>query len=133
MSKGTPEELVRRLNETWLAGDLVELAACFDSAAVLLPPGGGEAIVGRDGIIDGYRQYLAAATTHEFEVRSVETFSFGETAVVHLRFEVEYSFGEERSRESGLEIYVLRRDDAGWRVVWRAQKPLPGDAEGGEA
>ncbi|MCZ6710059.1 MAG: hypothetical protein O7B25_06840, partial [Gammaproteobacteria bacterium] len=69
-------------------------------------------------------EFADAATLHEFEVTSIDTFVFDDTAVCHMRFEIEYETDRGRFRESGLEIYVVLNatsDSTQPAIVWRSQ------------
>ncbi len=118
------ERFVRELNDTWQQGKLDELSHFYHPNVVLLPPDAGEPIQGRSAVIDTYRDFASAATLHEFVIDSLEVFDFTTTAIVHMRFVVEFSLQDQRLREGGLEIYVVKIADAKPAIVWRSQTIL---------
>lgn len=115
------EKTIRKLNECWLRGDYPALAGLFHQDAVLLPPQSEQPIVGREAIVDGYRRFGDMGDIHEFEIVSLHTYLFDHTAICHMRFNIDYAINERRFRESGMEIYALRRADERWQIVWRTQ------------
>ncbi|MCZ6640467.1 MAG: nuclear transport factor 2 family protein [Gammaproteobacteria bacterium] len=118
------ERFVRELNDTWQQGKLDELTRFYHPDVVLLPPDSGEPIHGRNAVIGSYGDFASAATLHDFIVSSLEVFEFATTAVVHMRFVVEFSLQDQRLREGGLEIYVLNIVDGEPSIVWRSQQIL---------
>ncbi len=118
------ERFVRELNDTWQQGKLDELTRFYHPDVVLLPPDAGECIRGRSEVIGTYHDFASAATLHEFVINSLEVFEFSTTAVVHMRFVVEFSLQEQRLSEAGLEVYVLNIADGQPAIVWRSQQIL---------
>ena len=118
------EQFVHNLNTTWQQGNVDELTRFYHAEVVLLPPDAGEPIVGRRAVIDSYREFSTAATLHEFTINSLDVFDFKTTAVVHMRFVVEFSLGEQRLREGGLEVYLLDLINTEPVIVWRSQNIL---------
>ncbi len=117
------EALVRALNDAWLAERIEDLGAFFDENAVLVAPGGARRIVGREAVVESYRQYVELARTLAFEVQDLAIDVFGATAVARLAFRVRYGIGETIHDEGGCDLLVLGKGDGGWRVVWRTQVP----------
>ncbi len=118
------ERFVRELNDTWQQGKLDELNRFYHPDVVLLPPDAGKPIHGRSTVIDTYHDFASAATLHEFAISSLEVFEFATTAVVHMRFVVEFSLEKQHLREAGLEVYVLNIADGKPAIVWRSQQIL---------
>ncbi len=112
--------LVRRLNAAWQSEDWGTLESCFHQQVVLLPPDTGAPIIGARAVVDTYREFAAAAELLSFTETELEVFSFGTTHMAHMRFEVDYRLGIERSVESGLEVYAITTE-ATPLVVWRQQ------------
>ena len=118
------ERFIRKLNDTWKQGKLDELNRFYHVDVVLLPPDAGEPIHGRSAVIETYKDFASSATLHEFVIDSLEVFDFSATAVVHMRFVVEFSLGDQRLREGGLEVYVVNIADDDPAIVWRSQNIL---------
>jgi ketosteroid isomerase-like protein len=115
------------LNATWQSGHFDQLANFYHPDVVLLPPDAGAPITGRGEVVASYQEFADAATLHEFQVTSMDTFVFDDTAVCHMRFEIEYETDSGRFRESGLEIYVVvnaTSDTTQPAIVWRSQAVL---------
>jgi len=119
--KAAVERRLRRLNALWLENDYDALATFFHPRAVLLTPGAERSIVGREAIVDGYRQFGSMGKVHEFAVKRVEVHTYAALALCHLRFEIDYEINQQHFRESGTEVYVLSKTEQDWQVVWRTQ------------
>lgn len=117
----TVESTIRRLNECWLRGDYTALGTLFHPDAVLLPPNAQHPIVGREAIVDGYRRFGELGDIHEFEIVATQTYLFADTAICHMRFNIDYAIGERRFKESGTEVYALNGAGGEWRIIWRTQ------------
>lgn len=126
----TIEELVRAMNAAWLEGRIEDLRDYFADDVVLVPPGSGDRLIGREDVMESFRQYLEQAVTHEFEERSLAVDVIGSTAVARLRFRVRYEYAGSVYEEQGQDILVLAESGECWRIVWRTQ--LPEEVPGGD-
>lgn len=113
-------ELVERLNAAWPARRWDELLHVFHVDVVLVPAGSGSRVVGRDAVIESYRDFVDQAVLHGLEMGRAAIDVFGSTAVALCPYTVDYEFDGVRRVESGHDLLVLRGDGASWRVVWRA-------------
>jgi uncharacterized protein (TIGR02246 family) len=118
------ERLIRDLNAAWPEGRLEDVARCFDDEAVMVPPGGGELIRGRETIIGSFRGFLEAAKVHHFEVLDLTVAVFGSTACAVVPFQIRYELQGQIYDERGEDILVLMESAGEWRIVWRTQVPL---------
>lgn len=123
-ARDSAEQTVRELNRLWLEGDYEQLGRLFHRDAVLLTPDGERSIVGRDAIVDGYRQFGAMGKINEFEIRALESYPFRASTVCHMHFGIDYEIDSRRYREEGIEVYLLQRAGhrGGWKIVWRTQR-----------
>jgi hypothetical protein len=122
-AKAQVAELVSGMNRSWLAGRIDELVPLFHPDVVMAPPGGGERMIGREVMIESFRQYVGSVKTHAFDELDLTVDAFGATAVVTLRFRVRYEVGGEVHDEEGTDLLVLARTGDRWRIVWRSQIP----------
>jgi ketosteroid isomerase-like protein len=119
------ERLVRDLNAAWLEGRIEDLDLFFHEQVAMAPPGGASRVVGREKMVDSFREFLAVAKVHEFETLDLQVNLFGPTAIAGLRFRIRYEMQGQVYDEKGTDVLVLNRDDEAWRVVWRTQIPVP--------
>lgn len=113
---------VDALNQAWQQQDWPTLAEMYHTNAVLLPPDLGDSLLGRDAILQTYRDFASQATLHRFAVTDLQTHSFAHCEVLHCAFEADYSVAGNRSQDDGTEIYVTELNNLGRRViVWRQQ------------
>lgn len=114
---------MRRLQDAWLNNRLDELERYYHPRVVLLPPGGGEPVEGRDAVIGSYVQFTKAADVDRFEINGLHVDLFDATALATVRFEIAYTMENETHRERGVEILVLKRSSDRWSIIWRTQIP----------
>lgn len=117
--------MIRRMNELWHGKRYDDMAELLAEDVVIAPPGSDMRIRGRDAYIQSYRDYDAAATTHEFESGEPEIDVTGDVAVAVCPFTVAYELKGAKYRETGAETLVLSRSAAGWRVAWRTMQTEP--------
>lgn len=118
-------EVVERLNRAWRSGRFAELDEVFDPEVVLVPPGSGSRVLGRDAVVQSYREFTTQAAVHRFDMDPPEIDQFGTTAIASCPYSIEYEIEGRRWRGSGHDLLVLRRGESGWRVVWRTMLPGP--------
>ncbi len=118
--------LISALNDAWQQEDWTAVEGCYHKDVVLMPPDAGTPILGRDAVLETYRDFCQAARLERFHQLELEVFSFERTHIAHMRFEVDYELDGERYRDEGLEIYVLAPagDGAAPVVIWRQQQLL---------
>ena len=119
------ERLIRELNAAWPEGRLEEVGRCFDEEAVMVPPGGGVLIRGREAIVGSFRGFLGMAKVHGFEILDPTVAAFGSTACAVVPFQIHYELQGQVYDEKGEDILVLMQNAGEWRIVWRTQVPLP--------
>ncbi len=112
--------LVHRLNEAWQHADWAAVTRCYHPDVILLPPDAGTPIVGRDAVLQTYREFVEMTELHAFEIQDTSAFTFGTTAIVHMAFEVDYTLEGLRSREAGLDVYTIVAQPEPL-IVWRNQ------------
>ena len=116
-------QLIRDLNQTWLQGRFDDLHRYYVEDVVMIPPGLQGEVVGRDAMVDSYRQFAQQATVHQFREDRIDVHTFESTAIVTLHFHVKYDCGGDVQEENGAEILVLLCRDNEWRIAWRTQIP----------
>ena len=121
------ERLIRALNAAWPEGRLEDVGRCFDEEAVMVPPGGGVLVRGREAIVGSFRDFLDMAKLHGFELLDPTVAVFGATACAVVPFKVRYELQGQVYDEKGEDILVLLQNAGEWRIVWRTQASLPPD------
>jgi len=122
-------EVVRAINDHWAAKRYDEIGRLVLDEAVIAVPGFGSRICGRGEYVRSYRTYDETVETREFLAEDAEVDVMGDVAVAVSRFRVVYVIGKETHRETGHDILVLSRSNAGWKVAWRTMQVA--DAEVG--
>jgi hypothetical protein len=116
----TPAEVVNAINTAWQSGRTDALTDCFDPGAVIVGPGYQPLARGAEACVASYRDFLRASTIRDFRQTESAVHQADGVAVVTYGWEMEYEQAGRTSRESGTDLFVLRRAGKGWLVVWRA-------------
>ena len=111
---------MRRINQTWLAGRVDDLAPLVHSDIVMVFPGFSGRAKGREAFLAGFRDFCKSARIQEFQELDMQVDIAGETAVLAFRYEMVYQRPEGRYRCKGRDLWVFEQQDAGWTAVWRA-------------
>jgi ketosteroid isomerase-like protein len=113
-------EVVDAINTAWRTGRVDDLASHFDPDAVIVGPGFQPLARGAEACVASYRDFLRVSIVHEYRQSALAVHEANGVAVVTFGWEMEYEQGGRRSRESGTDLFVLRRQGDGWLAVWRA-------------
>lgn len=119
--------LVRSINDHWLARRYDLIGDLLADGAVIAPPDFATRVRGRDAYVQSYRDYDAAAATIEFSADDPEIDMAGDTAIAVSPFRVTYEIDGTTHRESGHDILVLSRSSGEWKVIWRTMQTKPSD------
>jgi uncharacterized protein DUF4440 len=118
-SLASPAEVLTALNEAWVSGRLEELEHLLHPRSVFVGPDLTRLAEGRAACVASYRDFLAAATVHEFEERDARVDEYDSTAVVSYRYRISYESGDNQRDEEGREALVLAKAEHGWQIAWR--------------
>jgi Domain of unknown function (DUF4440) len=102
--------IVAAINDAWLNGRFDELRDYFHPDVVLAQPGMARRVVGREAVIDNYRQFAAEAAG-SFEAGEIRVDDAGESAVTTMPWTTD--------DERGWDLLVFGKRDGRWVVVWR--------------
>lgn len=115
----TIESIIDAINRAWLDGRPLDAAKYFHPAVVVLPPGFGERVTGRDACMQSYADFVRVAMVEEFVADPPAIDVFDNTAVALCPLRIRYSIGGTSHHEQGHEILVFHSDGDQWMVVWR--------------
>jgi hypothetical protein len=112
---------LRRLSESWRNRRYDELRDCFHDAAVMTPPGFSGRVVGREAIVESYREFMDRSTLDSYSEMPATIEAFENTAIAHYRWEMVWTSGGEQDRASGHDLFIFEREpESGrWKAVWR--------------
>jgi len=111
--------LLRRINEAWLEGHTERLNECFHDEVVVRGPDLKETARGREPCVKSYEDFIRLATVREFKASGPVIDLFGRVAVTTSPWKISYRMNDQEYHESGHDLLVLIREEAGWKVVWR--------------
>ncbi|UCC72218.1 MAG: nuclear transport factor 2 family protein [Gemmatimonadota bacterium] len=118
-------DVLRRINQAWVKGNIDRLHELFHEDIVIAHPGFGRREAGRDACVASYRDFTAQAAVHEYQEEDPTIDVWGDTAVASYMFRIDYEIGGERYKESGFDLFVFLREGGNWRAVWRTLLPAP--------
>ena len=112
---------LRRLSESWRNRRYDELRDCFHDSAVMVAPGFSGRVVGRDSVVESYREFMDRSTLDTYAEAPATIEVFENTAVAHYRWDMVWTSGGKQDRASGHDLFVLARElESGrWKAVWR--------------
>ena len=116
-------EFVLAMNRAWVEGRFDDLRAFFHDQVVMLMPASPHTLVGREPMIQSYREFAAMAAVHRFEITDLTVYPFGTVVMCHARFTVDYTIPSGRFEEEGLELYAVDVS-AKPTILWRTQVAL---------
>jgi hypothetical protein len=122
-SSSSPAEVVTAINRAWVSGRLGDLEPLLHPRAIIVGADLSRLAEGRDACIASYRDFLSAATVHEFQERDVRVEEYEGAAVVSYGYRIRYESGGERHQEEGREVLLLVRSVDGWQGAWRQVLP----------
>jgi ketosteroid isomerase-like protein len=112
-------QVVQRLNRAWVEGRPADLAKWFHEDMVIVAPDLRTRFEGREACIRSYAEFLDRGVVDRFEEIEPHVDVFGDAAVATYRFDVTYEMGGQTLRDRGGDLFVLRRENGGWKAVWR--------------
>lgn len=141
-------QFLENLNSAWLNRDYESLARSYHPEIVLLPPDAGAPLLGRQAVIDTYKDFHAACSVERFSVTEAASWSFAntetaatptqasQTTIVHMRFAIDYRITAAATSttsteaplqcEEGMDVYTLQHTthSPDPTIIWRAQFTL---------
>ncbi len=118
------KQFIKELTDTWLEERYDDLYEFFHQDVALLPPGSVAPIIGRELVIDSYRQFASVGTVHKFDILEITLHTYEHTTVCDMLFEVDYELDAGRYHERGLEVYVIDTSGPKFNILWRTQFQL---------
>ncbi len=113
------EEIINSLNELWPNEEYDKVKELLDEEVVFVNPDYSMEVSGRDECADTFRQFMETATLTQVEVTEPHVHIWGNTALGHYEFTIQYELDGNHHQEEGIDILVLSKRDDGWKIVWR--------------
>ena len=112
---------LRRLSESWRNRRYDELRDCFHDSAVMVAPGFSGRVVGREAVVESYREFMDRSTLDSYSEAQATIETFENTAIVHYRWDMVWTSGGKQDRGSGHDLFVFAREPQSgrWKAVWR--------------
>ena len=118
---------IGRINRAWRTGRVEEMVDAFHDDVVVVQPGFGTRVSGREACVGSYAEFAAAARVLAYDESEHAVDVWGDTAVATYRFRIEYEIEGKSYLEAGHDLLVFIRASDGWRVVWRTLAPVPAE------
>lgn len=122
-------EILRAISEAWRNGDIEKLGKYFDDDMVITHPGFSKTEDGRDVCVDSYKQFINRVMIRKYEEDDHHVHVWGDTAVAHYHYKMEYAVGGDDVFESGHDLLVFVKRGENWVAVWRTMVPVSPDAK----
>ena len=112
---------LRRLSYSWRNRRYDDLRDCFHDSVVMVAPGFAGRVVGRDGVVESYREFMDRSTLDSYSEAPPTIETFENTAIAHYRWEMVWTSGGKQHRGSGHDLFVFVRESTSdqWKAVWR--------------
>jgi len=102
------------------------LGEYFHPEAVIVAPGFRKRAQGRDECMQSYKDFVAATKVTDYQESDMTVDIWGDTAVASYHYEIAWEVKGQPYRDSGRDVFVLRREGGKWLVVWRTLVPPAG-------
>jgi ketosteroid isomerase-like protein len=112
-------DAMRRINRTWIDGRVDDLAPLVHPDVVMVFPGFGGQVQGRDAFLAGFRDFLQTAKIHEFQDDDLQVNVAGNVGVTGVRFSMIYERAGQRYHSTGRDLWVFENQGGAWIAVWR--------------
>jgi uncharacterized protein (TIGR02246 family) len=122
----TIRDVLRTINDAWRRGRVEELGEYFHPEAVIVAPGFRKRAQGRDECMQSYKDFVAATKVTDYQESDMTVDIWGDTAVASYHYEIAWEVKGQPYRDSGRDVFVLRREGGKWLVVWRTLVPPAG-------
>lgn len=110
---------MRRINRSWLDGQVESLAAMVHPEIVMTFPDFTGRMQGREEFLAGFRDFCRNACIHEFHDHDYQVDVAGNTAVVTFRYDMVYERSRKQYQSSGRDLWIFQNEDNEWIAVWR--------------
>jgi uncharacterized protein (TIGR02246 family) len=121
-------DVLRTINDAWRRGRAEDLGEYFHPDAVIVAPGFHKRAEGRSQCVQSYKDFVASTQVTDYREGDVTVDIWGETAVASYDYEIAWDVKGQPYRDSGRDVFVLRREGGKWLVVWRTL--VPASAQG---
>jgi ketosteroid isomerase-like protein len=121
---GDPIEIIKALDQCWSEGRFDDLAELLAPDIVVVGSHGNR-FVGRDKVLEGYRDFRAAAEVKLFKPDKYQATTRGDAALVEYEWTMQWTSKGQNHDARGREILALSRQGGDWKIFWRTQIHLP--------
>jgi hypothetical protein len=116
--------VVERINRAWLDGRPADVNPYLHDSIVMVFPGFGGRITGREALVGGFVDFCSHAVVHDYRELDHHVDVVEGVAVVSYRYEMVYERSDARYRATGRDLWVLHGAAAEWVAVWRTMFDL---------
>jgi ketosteroid isomerase-like protein len=117
-------ETISAIGEAWRTGRPADMTDYLHPDIVMKLPGTSGQIVGRDALIDSFKEFCTNAKVLEYRETDEQITVEGKCAVASFSFEMLYERATYRERSKGRDLWVFERDADRWIAVWRTMVDL---------
>lgn len=114
---------VQKLNKEWLNNKTEELAYYFHKDMVITGPDLKVLANDKNACIKSYKDFINKAKINEYKEYDPEVSVFAYTAIVRYKFDIKYEMDGKTYDETGIDLFVLIKEEERWQAVWRTMIP----------
>ena len=115
----TVDAFLDRFDRAWLERDWEALSDCFLEQVVMVLPGFARKVLGREAMLQSYREFMGRAEIEAFETKERSIDIFGDMAVTAVKWRMKWTSEGKSYDEEGRELLVLVKREGAWKAAWR--------------
>jgi Domain of unknown function (DUF4440) len=112
-------ETLSAINNAWRNRNPEEMKKYLHPDIVMILPGFSGEIIGREKLIDGFKEFCTNAEVLEYSESDEQINVVGNCAVISFKFEMVYERTTYRDKSTGRDLWIFDRQDNKWIAVWR--------------
>jgi ketosteroid isomerase-like protein len=116
-------DLLRAMNLAWRQGRVEQMREGFHPDAVIVAPGFRTRAESREACLKSYQDFIDSTRVTQYQESDVTIDVWGDTAVATYEYEIAWDVNNQPFRDSGRDVFVLRREAGRWWVLWRTLLP----------
>jgi len=113
-------EYVKKINQTWLDGNIDELYNYFSNDVVFASPFTQKYLRGKELCIRSYKDFITQSSVKKFETSNYKVDTFEDVAILTYKYYISYIMDGETHKESNFEVMVFKQFNEDWLVIWRS-------------
>ena len=107
------------INAAWRAQNYDAMTPRIHDDFVMIMPDFSGRVVGREPLIDSFRDFQSQSTMSEYEETDYEVDVIGSTGVATYNFTIRYSMSGKNYQSLGRDVWGFIQENGAWLAAWR--------------